>query len=84
MTMDYFTDEKIKQLLDDEEVVKRLIDFVSFLLPLYDAEGRYRITIALGCTGGKHRSVAMTEALARALKRQDYVVSVEHRHMELG
>ncbi|MEG2140377.1 MAG: RNase adapter RapZ, partial [Bilophila sp.] len=63
---------------------KRLIDFMIFLLPLYDAEGRYRITIALGCTGGKHRSVAMTEALARALKRQDYAVSVEHRHMELG
>ena len=59
-------------------------DFLSFLLPLYDAEGRYRITIALGCTGGKHRSVAMTEALMRALKRQDYTVSVEHRHMELG
>ena len=39
---------------------KRLIDFLSFLLPLYDAVGRYRITIALGCTGGKHRSVAMT------------------------
>ncbi len=66
------------------EFRKRFIDFMTFLLPLYDAEGRYRITIALGCTGGKHRSVAMTEALMRALKRQDYAVSVEHRHMELG
>lgn len=66
------------------EFKKRLIDFMTFLLPLYDAEGRYRITIALGCTGGKHRSVAMTEALMRALKRQDYAVFVEHRHMELG
>lgn len=63
---------------------KRLIDFLTFLLPLYDAEGRYRLTIALGCTGGRHRSVAMTEALAKALTRQDYTVSVEHRHMELG
>ena len=67
-----------------KEFKKRLIDFLGFLLPLYDAEGRYRITIALGCTGGKHRSVAVTEALMRALKRQDYTVSVEHRHMELG
>ena len=66
------------------EFRKRLIDFMAFVLPLYDAEGRYRITIALGCTGGKHRSVAMTEALARALKRLDYTVSIEHRHMELG
>lgn len=63
---------------------KRLIDFLSFLLPLYDAEGRYRLTIAIGCTGGRHRSVAMTEALAKALKREDYAVSVEHRHVELG
>ncbi len=63
---------------------KRLIDFLIFLLPLYDAEGRYRLTIALGCTGGRHRSVAMTEALAKALTRQDYAVSVEHRHVELG
>lgn len=63
---------------------KRLIDFLTFLLPLYDVEGRYRLTIAIGCTGGRHRSVAMTEALAKALTRQDYAVSVEHRHMELG
>ncbi len=62
----------------------RLIEFLGFLLPLYDAEGRYRITIALGCTGGKHRSVAVAEALMKALKRQDYAVSIEHRHMELG
>ncbi len=67
-----------------KEFRKRLVDFLGFLLPLYDAEGRYRITIALGCTGGKHRSVAMTEVLMKALKRQDYAVSVEHRHMELG
>lgn len=67
-----------------KEFKKRFIDFLSFLLPLYDAEGRYRLSIALGCTGGKHRSVAMTEALKRALERQDYVISVEHRHMELG
>lgn len=66
------------------EFKKRLIDFLCFLLPLYDAEGRYRITIALGCTGGKHRSVAVAEALMAALKRLDYAVSVEHRHMELG
>ncbi len=67
-----------------KEFKKRFIEFISSLLPLYDAEGRYRITIALGCTGGKHRSVAVAEALMRALKRQDYRVSIEHRHMELG
>ena len=67
-----------------KEFRRRLIDFITYLLPQYDAEGRYRITIAIGCTGGKHRSVAMAESLVRALKRQDYAVSIEHRHMELG
>lgn len=63
---------------------KRLIEFLSFVLPLYDTEGRYRITIAFGCTGGRHRSVAMVETLANVLTKQDYVVSVEHRHIDLG
>lgn len=63
---------------------KRLITFLLFLLPLYDAEGRYRITIALGCTGGKHRSVAITEALMKTLIQKNYAVSIEHRHMKLG
>ncbi|MBZ3892090.1 RNase adapter RapZ [Lawsonia intracellularis] len=63
---------------------KHLIRFLSFLLPLYDAEGRYRITIALGCTGGKHRSVAISELLLHELTKKNYTVSIEHRHMELG
>lgn len=63
---------------------KHLIAFLTFLLPLYDAEGRYRITIALGCTGGKHRSVAVSELLLNELIKKNYTVSVEHRHMELG
>ncbi len=62
----------------------RLIDFLHFLLPQYEAEGRYRLTIAIGCTGGRHRSVSVAEALLRALKKSDYAVSIEHRHMELG
>ena len=63
---------------------RNLVDFVRNVLPLYDSEGRYRICIAIGCTGGKHRSVAMAEYLYRALKREAYTVSLEHRHMELG
>lgn len=63
---------------------QRFLDFLLFLLPLYDAEGRYRISIAIGCTGGRHRSVAMAEALEQALTEQNYSVSLSHRHMELG
>ena len=66
------------------EFERNFLNFLSFLLPYYDNEGRYRLSIAIGCTGGRHRSVALVEALAATLKKQDYTVSVEHRHMELG
>ena len=66
------------------EFLTRLIDFLEFSLPLYEEEGRYRLTIALGCTGGRHRSVATTEAVYEALEAQGYPVSIEHRHMDLG
>lgn len=62
----------------------RLTDFLAYLLPLFEAEGRYRVTLAIGCTGGRHRSVAVAEALGRALKNSDYPVTLEHRHLELG
>ncbi|MFV0422841.1 RNase adapter RapZ [Oleidesulfovibrio sp.] len=63
---------------------QRFLDFILFLLPQYEAEGRYRVTIAIGCTGGKHRSVSAAEALRDALKKSDYAVALEHRHINLG
>jgi len=66
------------------EYLRRLLEFLDFTLPLYAAEGRYRLTMAFGCTGGRHRSVAVTEAVLDHLRRQDYTVSVEHRHFRLG
>ncbi len=62
----------------------KLQEFLQYLLPLYQAEGRYRLTIAIGCTGGRHRSVAVSEALFATLKESQYGVSLEHRHVELG
>lgn len=62
----------------------KLLDLCDFLLPLMEAEGRYRVTIALGCTGGRHRSVAFAIALASHLRGQTYPTSLEHRHLELG
>lgn len=64
--------------------MKHLADFLKFLLPLFEGEGRYRLAIAFGCTGGRHRSVAVTEATGHYLKTLGYAVSVEHRHLELG
>jgi len=63
---------------------KRFLNFLSYLLPLYLAEGRYRVTLALGCTGGRHRSVAVSELVCTAMRRKGYAVTLEHRHLELG
>lgn len=64
--------------------VVKLLDFLEYLLPLYEAEGRYRVSVAIGCTGGRHRSVAAAEAVFQALKKSRSAVSLEHRHLELG
>ncbi|GHV54306.1 nucleotide-binding protein [Deltaproteobacteria bacterium] len=64
--------------------VGKLTDFLLYLLPLFEAEGRYRATIAIGCTGGRHRSVAITQALRETLRQCAYMITTEHRHLELG
>ena len=61
-----------------------LTKFLLYLLPQYESEGRYRIAIAIGCTGGHHRSVAITQALANTLTRNGFFITTEHRHLELG
>lgn len=66
------------------EYLSRLLEFLDFTLPLYAAEGRYRLTMAFGCTGGRHRSVAVTEAVLAHLLEKGFNVSVEHRHFSLG
>ncbi len=64
--------------------LERFLGFLQFLLPLYALEGRYRVTLALGCTGGRHRSVAVSEAVFVSLKATDLEVTMEHRHIDLG
>ncbi len=61
---------------------QRLRDFLAFLLPLYDAEGKAYVTIGIGCTGGRHRSVTITDALAVDLRVGGREVNVEHRDVE--
>lgn len=67
-----------------EEFFQKLRDLLFFMLPLMESEGRYRVSIAIGCTGGRHRSVAVAEELTQALRQADYSATVEHRHLELG
>jgi UPF0042 nucleotide-binding protein len=63
---------------------QRLRDLLGFLLPLYDAEGKAYLTIGIGCTGGRHRSVVVAEALAGELRAAGREVNVEHRDVERG
>jgi len=62
----------------------QLKEFLDFLLPNYVDEGKSHLTIAIGCTGGRHRSVVVAEALKRYLESKEHMVVVEHRDMERG
>lgn len=66
------------------EFINKTQDYLSFLIPMFVQEGRYRLTMACGCTGGRHRSVAVVENLSLFLREQGYLVSTEHRHFNLG
>ena len=63
------------------EFLKRLSDFVSYLLPRYAEEGKTSLTIAVGCTGGHPRSVAVSHALAQFVAGQGFPVTESHRDM---
>jgi UPF0042 nucleotide-binding protein len=79
-------DEEVAEyVLKDERtqaLLARLRELLRFLLPLYDAEGKAYLTIGVGCTGGRHRSVAIAEALAAGLCGSDREVNVSHRDVE--
>lgn len=60
-------------------LLERLSGLLQFLLPLYDEEGKAYLTIGVGCTGGRHRSVAIAERLAQDLRSAGRDVNVEHR-----
>lgn len=61
------------------DFMKRLKDMLSFLLPLYSEEGKSVLVVAIGCTGGHHRSVAITHALAEFIQQAGYPVTEIHR-----
>jgi RNase adapter protein RapZ len=66
-----------------QEFLRYLREFLAFALPAYVGEGKTRLTIALGCTGGYHRSIALTEALADWLRERDFgPVAVFHRELD--
>jgi UPF0042 nucleotide-binding protein len=62
-----------------QQFFRRLTGLIGFLLPQYMAEGKSHLTIAIGCTGGQHRSVCIAAKLAQWIRDRGYTVSLEHR-----
>jgi RNase adapter protein RapZ len=67
---------------DCQEFLEKTSDFFSFLIPRYAAEGKTYFTVGIGCTGGRHRSVAITEELAKRLGQQDAGIDLFIRHRD--
>ena len=76
-------DQPVIDYLERQEITAEFLDrlegLMELLIPAYRAEGKAYLTIAMGCTGGRHRSVAMAEALVTALARHGVSARVTHR-----
>lgn len=66
------------------EFLHRFSEMIEYLIPLYEKEGKSYLTIAIGCTGGKHRSVVIAEHLTAMLGKQGKEITVRHRDIERG
>lgn len=79
-------DEKVKEYVLENQVTKdflgRFSDMLTFLIPHYQLEGKSYLTIAIGCTGGRHRSVAIVEDLKKKLHGPKKQILVTHRELE--
>jgi RNase adapter protein RapZ len=64
------------------EFLRRIESLLGYLIPHYIREGKSYLTVALGCTGGRHRSVTLAEVIRRALKRKGYAAKVVHRDLD--
>jgi UPF0042 nucleotide-binding protein len=71
----------MKQQKDTGRFLRRLDEFLAYVLPQYKKEGKSYLTIAIGCTGGRHRSVMIANAVADALARKGEAVRVRHRDL---
>lgn len=76
-------DQRVRDYVLESECgrifIGKLVDMMAFLIPLYEKEGKSRIHIALGCTGGHHRSVVMANRLGTYFEEKQYFVDVTHR-----
>ena len=79
--------EAVRAFVLDQPVAQQFLgylhEYLGFAIPAYVGEGKTRLTIALGCTGGYHRSIALTEALADWLREQDFgPIAIFHRELD--
>ena len=71
--------EYVLKFEETQKYLRALYRFVEFLMPRFTAEGKSSLTIAVGCTGGKHRSVVLSEQLTKHLAGKGYKVRTYHR-----
>ena len=80
-------DEDVRTFVMDHPVTKEFMvkfkDMLSFLIPNYREEGKHRLVIAVGCTGGAHRSVAIAEAIGAFLRESGLPTEINHRDLLL-
>ncbi len=80
------SDPRVMQYMNSHEATHKFLDhvlaFVDFLLPQYEKEGKAYVTISIGCTGGRHRSVFIANAIAKHVEKEKYRVKVSHRDAE--
>jgi RNase adapter protein RapZ len=79
---DAAVDEFVMSFDESRQLLAKIADLLRFLLPLYRREGKAYLTVALGCTGGRHRSVTLVERLRRFLEGMDLVPVVRHRDID--
>lgn len=77
--LDREVSDYVKGFSQTSEFVKKLNDMIEFLIPHYIEEGKHQLIIAIGCTGGKHRSITIAEELKNFLMQTDYQITINHR-----
>lgn len=67
---------------ESKQFLDKILDLMNLLIPLYEKEGKVRLNIAMGCTGGKHRSVVMANKIGSFLASMKYTVNLNHRDIK--
>jgi UPF0042 nucleotide-binding protein len=81
------TSPSVKEYMDRWEethvFLRKYLDLLSFLIPLYEKEGKSSLTVAVGCTAGRHRSVSIAETIFQELEKTTHFITLTHRDIEL-